>query len=771
MQCVRAASYRLCGLSFSLLLVCGAQAALSVSAVGEYTRPTTPEGLSGVTYAGADQYYTVDDSGALMWPAVIGVNRNTGAVTSCVFGASAALSGVDFEGIAYNPANNSIFASDETGATIKEYALGGAQLSIVSVPANLLAYRNNFSLESLTIRGDGLELWTANEEALYNSALGIDDGALSTTTVGSVVRLTRFSRPHVHAAWTASGQWAYQADPMKGGPYGGNERSGVADLCVLPNGALLVLEREFSGDFIPTFRARLYEVSFSGATDVSGIQSLNGSTYTKVSKTRLWNQDTGFANYEGLCLGPRLTDGALSLLLISDGDGSAYKKLYALTLQGLNTRDLTVTSAQGTAYPAGGPYRLAYGTAVDATVTPPPPGYEQRQVCAGWTLTGHTPGAGAGTACAFNLVADATLNWQWTEESAATMPVSDTFEEYAPGTSMDNVFGWTGSGMVTGETYQAALPPGYAAPQAQHTRVMGFDGPAQRVVDSAEGAAANMDVMLRAVRSDTLPVDLEPALQTAFAVASNGVLHARHLHHDPAQGWIARWTALCPDPVPDGAWVRVSVSFDYSSNASGDTLFCPRLNGSLCPTPFGFKAPDDMRSPGPWYVCANSPGCGGSGSRRLSAVLVTGTGSLDDLVITTASFAHTGAAETNGVPFAWFDQQGLARRPDTDSDGDGHLEEMEYLAGTDPTDRESIFRVVASWVQDGRVYVKFTGNDSGAATPYVMERTTDLTSGVWEVVDDAIPRVAAPQAFTIWSEPLQPAGPYLYRPKAVPGGQ
>ncbi len=152
----------------------------------------------------------------------------------------------------------------------------------------------------------------------------------------------------------------------------------------------------------------------------------------------------------------------------------------------------------------------------------------------------------------------------------------------------------------------------------------------------------------------------------------------------------------------------------------------------------------------------------------MSAFSVRGQGLLDDLVISTESFAHTGAAATNDVPFAWFDAWGVGRNPYIDSDGDGFAEAQEYTAGTDPTDPESVFRVVATWVAGGYVFVRFLGNDSGDPAPYVMERATDLAIGDWTVVDDEIPRVAAPQTLNTWSERVSQQGPFFYRPKAVP---
>lgn len=250
------------------------------------------EGMSGISYAGGTQYYAVDDSGGLVNPASISVNPASGAITATTFDPAITMGGADLDGVAYNPTRNSVWVSDETGATIKEYSLSGALLGAVAMPAVFASYRANFSLEALTVRGDCLEMWTCNEEALNKAATGVDDGPLSTASAGSVVRLQRFTRSSVHGVWAAAGQWAYLTQSFGAdSPLTTAERSGVSDLCVLPDGTLLVLERRLGGSvFIPMFENKIYQVTFSGATDVSGIASLNGASYTRVTKTQLWSK-------------------------------------------------------------------------------------------------------------------------------------------------------------------------------------------------------------------------------------------------------------------------------------------------------------------------------------------------------------------------------------------------------------------------------------------------------------------------------------------------
>jgi len=308
---------------------CAAAAGLTVTGVGAHalgSGTTTAAELSGLTWAGGTQFYAVADGNHTVYPLSIELNPATGAVTSAALSGGVQLSdGTDLEGIAFD-GGGGVYVCDETGPAIRRHDLSdGSLLGSVAVPAVFAGCRSNLSLESLTRRADGASLWTANEEALTA------DGPVSGFTSGTTVRLQKFD-----AGGSPAGQWAYQTDAITGDiPITTAERSGVADLLVLPNGKLLVLERELglSGG-LPKFRSRIYEVDLAGATDVSGLPGLDGQTYTPVGKDLLWEGLFASDNYEGICLGPELDGGAFSLLLISDDGGGLSQSLYALRIAG-----------------------------------------------------------------------------------------------------------------------------------------------------------------------------------------------------------------------------------------------------------------------------------------------------------------------------------------------------------------------------------------------------------------------------------------------------
>lgn len=285
--------------------------------------------LSGLSYVSGDEWLAVSDTTGELFRLTIALNPGTGAIMSAGVVSGLELAGAaDLEGVAYDPTTGTAWVSDEIGPAIRRHDLtSGAVVQTLSLPAVFDHVDGDRSLESLTRDPATGALWTANEEALTV------DGSRSTTEAGTVVRLQKFD-----ATGAPVGQWAYVTDPISAdSPLITQERSGVSDLVALPDGRLLVLERELGGSFLPDYRSAIYLVDFDGATDVSSLAGLIGQSYAPVGKTLLWKGDFQFENYEGIGLGPVLEDGSISLLLISDDGGNDLmeQRVYALRISGV----------------------------------------------------------------------------------------------------------------------------------------------------------------------------------------------------------------------------------------------------------------------------------------------------------------------------------------------------------------------------------------------------------------------------------------------------
>ena len=102
---------------------------------------------------------------------------------------------------------------------------------------------------------------------------------------------------------------------------------GVSELCALPDGRLLVLEREA---FIPKIKigafckCKLYLINPLNSEEFSMKENFSSDTpFLKKRllaewKTGLSLSKRSFANYEGMCLGPKLEDGSQVVILLSD---------------------------------------------------------------------------------------------------------------------------------------------------------------------------------------------------------------------------------------------------------------------------------------------------------------------------------------------------------------------------------------------------------------------------------------------------------------------
>ncbi|MBQ9726217.1 MAG: esterase-like activity of phytase family protein [Kiritimatiellae bacterium] len=421
-----------------LVLAASAAAGDGVSlAVGRtFTRPSVPKSLSGVTYLGGNRYWAVADDGTgaegglYEFTAELGPEgTNVVSFSICSTNERVRLgSAADLEGCAYDPATGWVWASDEGGRNVRAYdPATGEQVGGVHVPYVLTTHPGNFGFEALSMRGDGLALWTCNEEAL------VGDGARSSHAAGTTVRLAKYSRRSVRDEFALEAMYPYTTDAWTyANDYRGKARLGVAGLCALPDGSLLVLERELSFDdkmifgvpYVFRLGWRVYRVGRpEDATDVQDFDSLaDGATWTGVGKTFLAEGD-GVSNCEGICLGPRLADGRLSVLLLSDaGDGYSAALLQPLVLSGLDVATLDFPppdaslGADAAASSVGSNYRFLAGTRLSVELSGSAAD-AARHAAGGtsvplprWSLASGAA-SGAGTVASFEVSGDDTLLW------------------------------------------------------------------------------------------------------------------------------------------------------------------------------------------------------------------------------------------------------------------------------------------------------------------------------------------------------------------------
>lgn len=751
-------------LALALTALTSAAAADMSVAVGKvFQRPSVPKSLSGITYAGGNRFWTVADDGTGaeggLYACTIDLGpEGTNVVSFSICSTNERVrlgTASDLEGCAFDPATGRVWATDEGGRNIREYdPATGEQVGGVHVPYILTTHPGNFGFEALSMRGDGLALWTANEEAL------VGDGDRSSHTAGTTVRLAKFSRPTIRDDFALEAMFPYTTDPWTyAKDYRGTARCGVAGLCALPDGSLLVLERELSFDDktlfgIPyVFRLgwRVYRVERPGnATDVKDFESLkDGTTWKGVEKTLL-AEGAGASNCEGICLGPRLADGRLSVLLVSDaGDGYSSALVQPLVLSGLDVATLdfpepdSSLGADAAASIVGSNYRFLADTRIESALSGTAAAAARYSADGAsvpvpqWSLASGAA-SGESTVASFTVAGDDTLRWTGL---SAPQPVEthvvayDTFEEYAVGAGVaaGALAGWTGSGAVEVGT-PAAGAAGRPMPAAPHERVLALSGgTAVRTYAPPADGSQKLELLLRvAPRAFVELCDAAGDWFATIGVEDEGSLL---LGHGTAEGGLTRGV-LDAGPFAAGDWIRLGFLLDRESNPNGPALLEVSVGGTPRASEHGVLSPAAPAVPadesGTWHYAR--PG----GAAGIVSLKVAGDTAVDDVLLSTAAFqteSAPGYVRADGVPSDWIRARGRdpvfedLTAPTAIRDGDRVYSLGDaFTAGIDPDGAAPLRETAVELLPDGRVRIVLNGIRPDDADAYAVYGASDLAA-------------------------------------------
>lgn len=283
-----------------------------------------------------------------------GLNPQLATGDKSLLGAS-----LDPEGLTVLP-NGNYLVADEYGPSVIEFDITGKQVRTFDVPANLVprepggtinyvdgrpvittGRQDNRGYEGITVSPDGTKAYAIMQDPLVNEGAS-DDGRRSRN-----LRIVEYDV----ASGAPTKQYIYQLESLAsinpntpGDTFTATNQGrsiGVSSIMSLPDGRLVVLERDNRGLGVddPTGQRQIgikaaYVIDLSQATDVSGI-SLAGTNTLPVgvqaaSKTALLDIRAALLakgvtvaeKMEGLIFGPRLADGGLSMLIVTDNDFS-----------------------------------------------------------------------------------------------------------------------------------------------------------------------------------------------------------------------------------------------------------------------------------------------------------------------------------------------------------------------------------------------------------------------------------------------------------------
>jgi hypothetical protein len=95
-----------------------------------------------------------------------------------------------------------------------------------------------------------------------------------------------------------------------------------------------------------------------------------------------------------------------------------------------------------------------------------------------------------------------------------------------------------------------------------------------------------------------------------------------------------------------------------------------------------------------------------------------------------------------------------------DGDADGFPAWKEHLAGTDPTDPDSLFRILETGMLDGTNYIIWAGGGGTGLPPFTIYRRTCLMGGTWEPVGEQRRSSSTRTVSNIWLDPAAPPGAF-----------
>lgn len=246
----------------------------------------------------------------------------------------------DGEAIRFDPQNHDLVWSTEGDfdhgypPAVRRMKADGTPIARQVVPDALTFHdggktgaRKNATTEGLSWSVDGRSMWLSMEWP------PVQDGPIPSVAEGGLTRLTRLDRSGKVLA-----QYAYRVDPVQvASPVGVND-NGISEILTLDDHRLLVLERSAAKgtDGRYSYHIRLYVADVARAQDVSKVESLLATAVRPVDKKLVLNFDSlgiRIDNLEAMAWGPRLKDGARTLVLASDDNYDANQTNQILVLR------------------------------------------------------------------------------------------------------------------------------------------------------------------------------------------------------------------------------------------------------------------------------------------------------------------------------------------------------------------------------------------------------------------------------------------------------
>ena len=316
-------------LSFLHFMIWMSLSALPAGAqVVEHEQHAFPEnipagGYSGITWLGDNRYAVVSDNTAREGFFLFNIKLNSkGDIVSAKnlgFKGNKGR-GRDNEGIAWCKKKNTIFVTRESDNQVVELSMTGKPTGRkLAVPKVFEGTTKVYGFEALTYNAATHRFWITSESTI----VGDGEQATAMNGVTNHLRIQAFGPDLM-----PQGQYLYVMDKAIAEKPAFSFAMGVSAMTALPDGRLLVLERELhvpKGKLGAYTNCKIYCVNTDEAIPVDVEKPLSQAVPLRKSLLCEWRTtmtllNRSFANYEGMCLGPTLDDGSMVLVLLSDSE-------------------------------------------------------------------------------------------------------------------------------------------------------------------------------------------------------------------------------------------------------------------------------------------------------------------------------------------------------------------------------------------------------------------------------------------------------------------
>ena len=278
-------------------------------------------GYSGITWLGGDDYAVVTDNAAtdgyfLFRIKLDSIGRISSAANLGFKGGEGGAS--DCEDVAWVPQLGTLFVTGEKDKQIRELSFEGkATGRKLPLPEAFKGTSSAYGIEALSYNAVTHRFWTTSESTLACDGVR----ANATNGVANNLRLISFDDDLKPVR-----QYHYVMDVPTAEVQPQNYAIGVSAITALDDGRLLVLEREFAvleskiGSYV---NCKIYIVNPKDgqcsdfSDNILNVKPLE-KTLLAEWMTAIGLLDFSIANYEGMCLGPRLQDGGQVIVLVAD---------------------------------------------------------------------------------------------------------------------------------------------------------------------------------------------------------------------------------------------------------------------------------------------------------------------------------------------------------------------------------------------------------------------------------------------------------------------